>query len=92
MLHEIEHAALSAADLTQQLLAYWGKGEFIIEPLRLNSLIQGMAALLKSAVSEVVCRLGYSTVVPLASMMRMLPILPNSFEPAMRCLAPSIVS
>ena len=52
MLREIEHAALSAADLTQQMLAYSGRGKFIIEPLRLDSLVQGMAALLKSAVSK----------------------------------------
>ncbi|MBS0201737.1 MAG: PAS domain S-box protein [Planctomycetes bacterium] len=52
MLREIEQAALSAADLTQQMLAYSGKGKFNIEPLRLDSLVQGMIVLLKSAVSK----------------------------------------
>ena len=52
MLHEIEQAAERAADLTQQMLAYSGKGKFVIQPVRLDSLVQEMEKLLQIVVSK----------------------------------------
>lgn len=42
---DIETAALRAADLANQLLAYSGKGRFVIEPVDLSALIEEMAKL-----------------------------------------------
>ena len=52
MLREIEKAAHRAADLTQQMLAYSGKGKFTVQPLRLDRLVEEMSQLLKTAVSK----------------------------------------
>jgi CheY-like chemotaxis protein len=52
MLREVEQAAERAAELTQQMLAYSGKGKFQIQSLRLDALVQEMAKLLKSVVSR----------------------------------------
>ncbi len=51
-LEEIEKAARNAADLTNQMLAYSGKGRFVIEPLRLDALVHEMITLLKTVVSK----------------------------------------
>ena len=51
-IREIETAAKRAADLTRQMLAYSGKGRFVIEPLSLNSLLEEMAHLLEISVSK----------------------------------------
>ena len=51
-LREIETAALRAADLTRQLLAYAGKGQFFIGPLNLSILVEEMANLLATAVAK----------------------------------------
>lgn len=51
MIHEIEKAAQRAADLSRQMLAYSGKGKFIIETIRLDELVVEMAGLLKTIVS-----------------------------------------
>ncbi|HWQ14265.1 MAG TPA: ATP-binding protein [Roseiflexaceae bacterium] len=48
-LRQIEIATQRAASLTQQLLAYAGKGRFVIQPLDLNTLVVEMARLLKAA-------------------------------------------
>ncbi len=52
MLQEIETASLRAADLTRQMLAYAGKGNFIIQPVQLNVLVEEMTKLLKTAISK----------------------------------------
>ncbi|MDA7979396.1 MAG: PAS domain S-box protein [Pirellulales bacterium] len=52
MLKEIEHASERAGDLTRQLLAYAGQGSFIIEPMRLDLLVDEMASLLRTAIPE----------------------------------------
>jgi len=52
LIHEIEQAARRAAELTQQMLAYSGRGKFIVQPLRLDHLVQEMATLLKTIVSK----------------------------------------
>ena len=39
-------------DLTQQMLAYSGRGRFVIQPLRLDTLVQEMTKLLQGVVSK----------------------------------------
>lgn len=51
-LHEIERAAQKAAELTRQLLAYAGKGRYLVEPVDPSAMIGDMASLLRSAVSR----------------------------------------
>jgi signal transduction histidine kinase len=51
-LHDIETAALRAAELTRQLLAYAGKGQFVVGPVNLSLLVEEMANLLATAVSK----------------------------------------
>lgn len=51
MIREIEKAAQRAADLSRQMLAYSGKGRFVIEVIRLDQLVVEMAGLLKTIVS-----------------------------------------
>jgi PAS domain S-box-containing protein len=48
----IETAALRAADLTNQMLAYSGKATFVIESLDLSALVEEMAQLLTVAISK----------------------------------------
>jgi len=47
-LMESKNAALRAADLAKQMLAYSGKGHFVVEPLRLKEAIQETVELLKT--------------------------------------------
>ena len=47
-LMESKNAALRAADLVKQMLAYSGKGHFVIEPVRLDEVVQETAELLKT--------------------------------------------
>src|SRR5262249_42284520 len=49
LLEGITKAAERAADLTRQLLAYAGKGRFVVQALSLADLVQEMAALLQTA-------------------------------------------
>jgi two-component system cell cycle sensor histidine kinase/response regulator CckA len=49
---EIETAAHRAAELCRQMLAYSGRGRFVIEPLRLSDVVSGMVHLLKASVSK----------------------------------------
>ena len=51
-LNRIEQAAARAADLTKQMLAYSGKGKFVVENLDLNLLIEKMPALLELSISK----------------------------------------
>ncbi len=51
MLEEVTKNARRAADLVQQILAYAGKGRFVIQPVDLTQLVQGMTGLLSSAVA-----------------------------------------
>ncbi|MBN1475718.1 PAS domain-containing protein, partial [Candidatus Sumerlaeota bacterium] len=51
-IRQIEIAAQRAADLTNQLLAYSGKGKFIIEPINLSLLVREMIHLLRAAISK----------------------------------------
>jgi two-component system, cell cycle sensor histidine kinase and response regulator CckA len=51
-IHAIEAAAKRAADLARQMLAYSGKGKFVIKRLDLRKLIEEMRHLLKTSVSK----------------------------------------
>jgi two-component system cell cycle sensor histidine kinase/response regulator CckA len=46
------HAARRAADLTRQMLAYSGRGRFMVERVDLNELVQENASLLRSSISR----------------------------------------
>ena len=57
-LQRIEQAAARAADLAKQMLAYSGKGKFVIENIDLNILLQEMLHMLEVSISKkVVLRL-----------------------------------
>jgi two-component system cell cycle sensor histidine kinase/response regulator CckA len=49
---EIEKASLRAAGLAKQMLAYSGKGKFVIEPIHLNELVEEMTHLLQASISK----------------------------------------
>lgn len=51
-LQQIEKTARRAAELTQQMLAYSGKGRFTIQPIDLNVLIDEMISLLRISISK----------------------------------------
>jgi PAS domain S-box-containing protein len=51
-LHRIEEAAARAADLAKQMLAYSGKGKFLIEHINLNRLLEDMMHLLEVSISK----------------------------------------
>ncbi|MGC4075226.1 MAG: transporter substrate-binding domain-containing protein [Nibricoccus sp.] len=51
-LDHIESAARRAADLCRQMLAYAGKGNFVVERLDLNQLLQSTAQLLQISISK----------------------------------------
>ncbi len=50
--NDIETAAKRAAELTRQMLAYSGKGRFVVEPLDLNELVREMTHLLEVSISK----------------------------------------
>lgn len=49
---DVEIASKRAADLCRQLLAYSGKGRFLVQPLSLNELVEEMAHLLSVTISK----------------------------------------
>ncbi len=51
-IQRIEESARSAAELASQMLAYSGRGQFVIESLNLSNLVREMQQLLKSIVSK----------------------------------------
>jgi PAS domain S-box-containing protein len=51
-IERIETSALRAADLTNQLLAYSGKGIFVIESIQLSVMIEEMLNLLETSISK----------------------------------------
>ena len=52
LIERIEEAAERAADLTRQMLAYSGRGRFVIEPIHLGSVAEEMRRLVSAAVSK----------------------------------------
>jgi two-component system, cell cycle sensor histidine kinase and response regulator CckA len=64
-LDQVLNAAQSAADLTQQMLAYSGRGTFVLETISLTQLIEGVVRLLESTVpKKAELRLRLSPVLP----------------------------
>ncbi|MGH2607937.1 MAG: hybrid sensor histidine kinase/response regulator, partial [Tepidiformaceae bacterium] len=53
-IREIELAGQRAADLVRQMLAYSGKGRFLIEPIDLNAIIDEMSHLTRASISKTV--------------------------------------
>ncbi|WP_129125835.1 PocR ligand-binding domain-containing protein [Geomonas oryzae] len=51
-LQRIEKSAAKAADLAKQMLAYSGKGRFVVQSLDLSGLIEEMAGVIRDAVPE----------------------------------------
>ena len=51
-LREIEKASLRAAELSKQMLAYSGRGRFVVEPISANELIEEMTHLLEVSISK----------------------------------------
>jgi PAS domain S-box-containing protein len=49
---DIETTALRAADLTKQMLAYSGRGRFVVRPVDLSALVEEMAHLLHTVISK----------------------------------------
>ncbi|WP_223923854.1 PAS domain S-box protein [Geobacter sp. AOG2] len=65
-LRRIENAAAQAADLAKQMLAYSGKGKFIVEHIDLNSLLKEMLHMLEVSISKsAVLRLNLAKDLPL---------------------------
>ncbi|MDQ6984464.1 MAG: response regulator, partial [Ghiorsea sp.] len=61
----ITQASHKAADLCKQMLAYSGKGQFIIKPILLSELVEDMKQLLHVSIAKnVVLRLDLSTQIP----------------------------
>ena len=52
MVEQIEKAALRASELTNQMLAYSGKGGFVIARTNLNELIEEMSKLLEASITK----------------------------------------
>jgi two-component system cell cycle sensor histidine kinase/response regulator CckA len=51
-LREIEKTAKRAAELAKQMLAYSGKGNFVIQPINLNELVSEMGHMLQVSISK----------------------------------------
>lgn len=51
-LRRIESAAERASDLTRQMLAYSGRGRFVVEPVDLSDVVQEMTALIEVSVPK----------------------------------------
>jgi len=51
-IEQIEKAARRAADLARQMLAYSGKGHFVIESLNVNAVIEEMTHMLEVSISK----------------------------------------
>jgi PAS domain S-box-containing protein len=51
-LQRIEKAAARAAELARQMLAYSGKGKFVVEPIDLNRLVEEMGHMLDVSISK----------------------------------------
>ncbi len=79
-LRQIERASTRAAELCQQMLAYAGKGRFIVEPIDLSSLVEDTAKLLDLSIGRratLELRLGHDLPAVLADATQMRQIVMN---------------
>lgn len=53
-IRNVVDTCLRASDLTRQMLAYSGRGRFVVEPLNLNAAVKGIAALIESSLSKLI--------------------------------------
>ena len=51
-IESIEAASHSAADLCRQMLAYSGQGKFIVKPVNLSTLVEGMGKLINVSIAK----------------------------------------
>ncbi len=51
-IERVEHSAEAAADLTRQMLAYSGKGRFVVEPTDLSAVVAEIGSLLRVSISK----------------------------------------
>jgi signal transduction histidine kinase len=64
-IQQIEVAARRAADLTRQMLAYSGRGKFVIQSIRLSEIVEEMTHLLEVSISKkCVLRYGFAEDLP----------------------------
>jgi signal transduction histidine kinase/CheY-like chemotaxis protein len=52
ILEQVEQAARRSADLAKQMLAYSGKGMFVVQPVALSELVGGIAELIGGTISK----------------------------------------
>ena len=52
LIEEIVHASKTAVDLTRQLLAYAGKGRFMVEAIDLSQLVRDISALVQTSIPK----------------------------------------
>jgi PAS domain S-box-containing protein len=65
-LRRIKNAAVRAADLAKQMLAYSGKGQFVVAPIDLNRLVEEMGHMLEVSISKkVVLRYNFMRPLPI---------------------------
>ncbi|WP_161957616.1 PAS domain S-box protein [Mariprofundus sp. EBB-1] len=65
-LQRIEQSSLQAANLCKQMLAYSGKGDFIIKPVNLSTLVEEMHSLLEVSIDKsVILKCDLSTTLPM---------------------------
>ncbi len=64
-LYRVEQAATRAADLARQMLAYSGKGKFVIEAIDLNRLVEEMGHMLEVSISKkAILRFNFASALP----------------------------
>lgn len=64
-LREVERSAQRAAELVKQMLAYSGKGKFVVEELNLTRLVEEMSHLLEASIARsVVLRYHFAPTLP----------------------------
>ena len=51
-IEEVKKAATGAAELANQMLAYSGRGRFVVEPVKLSEVVKGMGQLLNASIPK----------------------------------------
>jgi len=83
---QIETAGMRAAELAKQMLAYSGKGKFVVEPISVSGLVEEMAHLLEAAISKkAILKYNFSDNVPVIERRRH-TTAPGDHEPDYQCV------